>query len=60
MGVWTRDFFEIFGANLLCWLCGERRNSLSPETGTGRGRLRQRRKDRETENSSGFLAPVIG
>ena len=60
MDVWIRKFLEIIGANLLCWPSGERRNLLSPETGTGRGRLRQRGKDRETGNSGGFLAPVAG
>jgi hypothetical protein len=60
MSVWIRKILEIAGGNLLCWTCGSSRNSLSPETGTGRGRLRQRGKDRETGNSSGFLALVAG
>jgi len=60
MDVWIRIFLQIPGAYLLCWPSRERRNLLSPETGTGRGRLRQRGKDRETGNSGGFPAPVIG
>src|SRR5215472_18619413 len=48
MDVWIRKFLQIPGAYLLCWPSRERRNLLSPETGTSRGRLRQRGKDRET------------
>jgi hypothetical protein len=58
--MWIRKILEIVSGNLLCWPSGERRNLLSPETGTGRGRLRQRRKNRETGFSGGFPALVIG
>jgi hypothetical protein len=60
MGVWTRDFLRLLAQTSCAGLPESCRKLLSPETGTGRGRPRQRGKDRETGNSSGFLAPVIG